>query len=174
MRQKYVGNKRDSKLVVVRNDDTVTIPRGTPLVLQLSSTADDGDGLAVLLPSSTSAALSDVFGYGVATADIPVNGISEAIVSGYVAYALITQLTRSASSAVWPSYASSASAILQIDTLNNAFLMASISQALQNYLPFAVLLDSIAGSSTTSASTSSGPGTVTASIVAHRVFVRML
>lgn len=175
MRIKQVGNKRDSKLAVVQNADTVTIPRGTPLVLTLANTvAAAGDGLSVVLPSTAGASNSNIFGYGVAIESILVNAFSESIVAGYVAYALVTQLTRSASSAVWPSSASLAAyAILQLDILNNAFQIVSVSQAAQNYQPFAVLLDSIS-SVTTQASTSSGPGTVTASIVAHRVFVNFI
>lgn len=180
MRMKQVGNKREILAGVFQNNDTVTISEGMPIAFSFSAASNTlgGDGLyAVSL--ATAGASSYALAYGVALGTVAPNQYGEAIVFGYTGYVLVTVLTRSASSAVWPSTAAiSTGAVLQLDTANNAFSVFSSAHPLTNFQPFAILLDSVA-SATTQASTpaSSSNGTnssATASVVAHRAFVRMI
>lgn len=171
MRINQVGNLRDSVTVNIKNAEaSASIPRGTPVVLVLNAT---DDGLAVVLPSTAGAALSFNARLGVATTGLIANAIGEAIAFGYVAYALITRMTRAASSDSWTSSASTASGIgLGIDTLNNAFLMgASRAGSLVSAADNAWLVDSLASSAASATATSDTRTAITNGV---RVFVRML
>lgn len=174
MRMKQVGNKREILAGVCFNADTVSIAEGMPVAFTFGTGTGTGDGLSVV-SLATSGGTAYAESYGVALGNIGINGYGEAIVFGYCGYVLVTVLTRSASSAVWPSTASiGAGAVLQLDTANNAFSVFSASHALTNFQPFAVLLDQVA-SATTQASTTAGTGSsATASVVAHRALVRMI
>lgn len=175
MRVKLVGNKADGVFLVCKNAEaSASMVRGQVAVYKLGTAAATDDGLAVVLPS-TAGGNTYSMAFGVLTGGLAPNIVGEAQVFGYCAYALVITLTRSASSAVWPSIASSGSgAILQIDTANNCFSVFSASAAQTNFQPFAVLLDSLA-SQTTQASTTAGTGSsATASTAGKRVFVRFL
>jgi hypothetical protein len=174
MRMKQVGNKREIMAGVIQNGDTGTILEGSPVAWTFGSVSTNVDGLSVV-NLATAGASSYAEAYGVALGTIAPNQYGEAIVFGYCGYALVTVLTRSASSAVWPSTAAIATgAILQLDTANNAFSVFSSALAQTNFQPFAVLLDSVL-SATTQASTTAGTGSsATASVVAHRALIRMM
>ncbi len=178
MRMKMVGNKREILAGVFQNNDTVTLSEGMPIAFSFSSVSNAGDGV-YCQALATAGASAYALAYGVALGNVAPNQFGEAIVFGYTGYVLVTVLTRSASSAVWPSTAAiSTGAVLQLDTANNAFSVFSSAHPLTNFQPFAILLDSVA-SATTQASTpaSSSNGTnssATASVVAHRAFVRMI
>src|SRR6266849_2091691 len=154
MRAKYVGNKADRFAVVIRNAEaTASIPRGTPIIAVLNGT---NDGLDVVLPSTAGSALSFNARLGVATDTLTAGQYGESLVYGYVAYALITRMTRAASTDSWTSSASTASGIgLGIDTLNNAFLLgASRAGALVSAADNAFLVDSLASSLASASATS--------------------
>lgn len=171
MRLMQVGNKADIIAVNIKNAEaSATIPRGTPVILVLNAT---DDGLAVVLPSTAGAALSFNARLGVATAAITATQYGEAIAFGYVAYALITRMTRAASSDSWTSSASAASGIgLGIDTLNNAFLLgASRAGSLVSAADNAWLVDSLASSAASATTTADTRTAITNGV---RVFVRML
>lgn len=170
MRIKQVGNKADKTVVVIRNaESTSTIPRGTPVVLVLNGT---NDGLDVVLPATAGNALSGVARYGVATDSILASQYGESIVSGYVAYALITRMTRAATTDSWTSSASVASGIgLGIDTLNNAFVLGASQAATVASLPIAFLVDTLASSAASASATSDARTAITNAV---RAFVKML
>lgn len=180
MRMKTVGNKREILAGVFFNNDTVTINEGEPIAFSFGTATNYSDGLnCQSLTTAGAGAYAEA--YGVALGTVAPNGYGEAIVFGYCGYVLVNVLTRSATSAVWPSTASIQSgAVLQLDTLNNCFSVFSSSHPQTNFQPFAIMLDTIA-SATTQASTLSGtalagPGVVngTASVVAHRALIRMI
>jgi hypothetical protein len=174
MRLKLAGNKADSEIHVVRNDDTVTIQRGQPVCLQLTGVADANDGLDVVLPSTASAGAFG-YAYGVATKNMAVGEFGEVIAYGLARFALVGVLSRSATSANWPAIVSSAAGgVLQLDTVNNMLQLVAAVAPASNYIPFAIMVDSVAAQASQS-SVTSGPGsTQTMSSVGARVFVRML
>ncbi|MGH7239768.1 MAG: hypothetical protein ACREHG_06835 [Candidatus Saccharimonadales bacterium] len=169
MRIKLVGNKRDEIITVIRNGETsASIPRGTPVVLALDKT---DDGLKVVLPATAGAQKSNIYQYGVATANIDSTDYGESMVFGFCEFALIKTLTRSATSAVWGTAASVAGNIpLQIDTAANAFVTQA-SQAGSNFIPGAVLIDDIPAQAS---SATNATDTRTAVTMGLRAFVRML
>ena len=155
MRFAAVGGKAGHILDNVRSHETNTIGRGRPLVLDLNGT---DDGLSVVLPSTAGATKSASFLYGVATADIEYNGLSETLLYGICPFALVTINSRSATSASWASLDSVPPyQLLGLDIDNNAFNIASANTGAGNaYFLFATLLDSIksqAGSATASSDT---------------------
>lgn len=173
MRIKNAGDKGDKVIVNIKNAEvSATIPRGTPVIAILNGT---DDGLAVVLPSTAGNALSFNARLGVATAALAVGQVGESIIYGYVAYALITRMTRAGTSTSdsWSSSASIASGIgLGIDTLNNAFVLgASRAGALVSAADNAWLVDSLPSSTASATSTAD---TRTAITMGARVFVRML
>jgi hypothetical protein len=175
MRFKQVGNKADLLAVVVRNADTNVINPGTPVCLNMNGT---NDGLDVVLPSTGGATKAHAGAFGVAVSPvgpgvqgIPVNGYGEAQIFGVNSGVTLTRQTRSASTVSWNSEASIASYfILQIDTTANGF-STSATQAATAYLPFAVLLQSLASYSSSASATSDTRTAITASV---RAFLRII
>jgi hypothetical protein len=164
-----VGNKADHIRLTIKNEDTVSIPQGTPVSLMLNGT---DDGLAIALPSTNGATKAQSAFLGVTLATHAVNDVGTVISFGIVPYALLTVMTRGASSNSWSSSASVAvGELLAIDTINNAFLLESASLGSNNFLPFAILAGSI---SSYAASASATSDTRTAIVVGVRVFVRAL
>ena|SRR2546430_13475185 len=182
MRTKLVETPRPERYihVVFNAEATAQIPRGTPCILNLSqvpqpATASDSypagyqDGLQVVLPSSSSATLSNYLLYGVALANITAQQLGESQVHGLVNFALINLGTRASSTAAWASAAAIASgALLVVDSTNNGFVTTSALSAGQQH---AILIDSIA-SVASSASTSTD--TRVANLQGYRVFVRQM
>ncbi len=174
MRIKQVGDKPDRIIMFVRNAEaSASIPRGTPLVLNLSTTTNAKDGMDVVLPGTAGDPLSYAARYGVVTDTLAAGANGESILFGMCAYALVTRATRAASSNSWSASASTASGIaLGIDTINNAFTMgASIAGSIATNHVDAVLIDSLAA---VVASATATTDTRTALTVGARVFVRML
>lgn len=158
----------DHIMANIRNDDTVVIPKGSPVILNMNLT---GDGYAVVLPSTAGALKSNALAWGVAQQAIGVNLKDDVYSTGYVPFAVVQYATRSASTASWSSSASIAAlAQLSIDTINNAFATVSASVGTANN-PFAVLLDSIASFA---ASASATTDSRTALTIGARVFVRFI
>lgn len=175
MRIKAVGNKADRVICTVKNAEaTASIPRGTPVVLNVSSTAsNDTDGLTVVLPATAGNPLSYAARFGVITDTTAAGVLGESILFGYCAYALITRATRAASTDSWTSSASIASGVaLGIDTLNNAFLVgASVAGSIATNHIDAVMLDVPASFAASASATSD---TRTAMTAAVRAFIRMM
>lgn len=171
MRAKYAGNLADKIIVTIKNAEaSASIPRGTPVIMVLNAT---DDGLAVVLPATAGAALSFNARLGVTTTTLTAGQTGESIAFGYVQYALVTRMTRAASTDSWTSSAAVASGIgLGIDTLNNAFLMgASRAGSLVSAADNAWLVDSLAASVASASATSDSRTAITNGA---RCFVRML
>ena len=112
MRTKLVETPRPERYihVVFNAEATAQIPRGAPCILNLSqvpqpTTGTDAypagyqDGLQVVLPSSSSATLSNYLLYGVAMANITAQQLGESQVHGLVNFALVNLGTRASSTA---------------------------------------------------------------------------
>lgn len=185
--QQTENNRPDLIFVSVRNGEaTNSLPRGTPLILNLSSTPQPStaseargagyeDGLQVVLPATAGANPSTNFPYGVAVDTILATQLGEAFIFGVCPYALVTRATRAASTDSWTSSASSSLAggfLLNIDTLNNSFkTYASTASLAQQHQGDMVLLDSIASMAASASNTSD---TRTAVVTGYRVFVRLM
>ena len=182
MRAKLIEtNLPDRHIHVIFNNDTATIPAGTPVILNLSatkvpSTSQNGkpagyqDGMAVVLPSTAGATASAILCYGVSLGTLPVNNLGESTVHGMVNYALVTIATRASSTASWSTLAAVAALVLlAIDTVNNAFV--TTTGGVAGNPPDAILVDSIASMA---ASASATTDTRTAIVQGFRVFVRMM
>lgn len=169
MRFKQVGPKADSVMMNVKNGDTVSIPRGTPVALIMNAT---DDGLAVCLPATAGAQKSGTMQMGVCLETLPVGALGDAIVYGIAPYAIITRATRAASSNSWSASAVVTDAwVLALDTLNNAFLPQASSLLTNTFVPAAVLVDTLG---TVSASATATSDTRTALTTSARVFVKMM
>lgn len=171
MRMKSVGNKRDSVFVVIRNaESSASIPAGAPVTLILNGT---NDGVDVVLPSTAGDAKNGAFKYGIATATLLAGAYGEAQVFGYCPYALMTKMTRAATTDSWTSSQSSQSGIaLGWESINNGLVgNASMVGSLGTLGAAAILALSLASS----AASASGTGdTRTAIVVPAAVFVRMM
>jgi hypothetical protein len=188
MRIKLSENPRPEFIIgAVRNSEvSANIPKGTPLILNLSSaaqptTAGDGfqagyeDGLQVVLPGTAGANPSANFLFGVAVDTILNGQLGEAMMYGVIPYALVVRATRAASTNSWSSSASSSLAggfLLAVDTLNNAFsTYASTASLVQPNQWGLVCVDSF---SSVPASASATSDTRTALIQGYRTFVRLM
>lgn len=194
MRFKAVGNKSDLIGVVIRNNDTVQINAGQPIVLSL-----DGNGVDVVFPSTAaSAALTWSCRYGVCLKNVAVGAYGEAQVFGFTNDVTVLLTSRAATNASWSTTNNlSIGQFLTVDTVNNVFITmptslpyitASTQAAASSFLlfdPFAVVgqtLSSIAmpvgtGISSyaiTAGSASSTANTLTALTASMQCFVRMM
>lgn len=154
MRLPTLGAKYQTVIVQVKNEDSVTIPNGTPVAFVFNGT---DDGLAVVLPNTAGAAKATTLFAGVVefagSTGLPVSSVGDAFFFGMVTNAIVELVTRSATSAVWPSYAALAVGDeFAIDTINNAFTDVATG-ASSAFLAFAVN-GSVIASATTQASTS--------------------
>lgn len=185
MRTKLIeSNKPEKYIHSVRNADTspaaLTIPTGTPLILNLSATpqppvytnglpAGWEDGLQVILPSSSNAANSAEFYYGVATGPIIVQQLGETLVHGVVPAAFL-RTTRASSNVAWTAVPSSAGfgQVLTIDTVNNVCMPAG---TVTYPATFGTMLDNFPAMAS---SASSPTDTRTAITQLLRIFVRQM
>lgn len=168
MRIRPVGKGPDHVLDVIKSAEaSATIPAGTPVSLVLNGT---DDGWAVVLPSTAGAALANSAFYGVATAALTPGNIGESITFGIVPYAILAASTRAATSDSFSTASFATGNLLCLDTINNAFKLASASLGSNNFLPFALMAQSL----TVSGSATATSLTLTVNTVAVRVFVRML
>lgn len=184
MRTKLIESNKPEKIIhSVRNADTSagaqTIPAGSPLVLNLSSTPQPTtyqqglqpgweDGLQVVLPSTAGAANEGLFFYGIATGPIVAQALGECMVHG-VAMAAMVRGTRASSNVSWASSASVSNALNfgSVDTVNNA-----IGTATSNANAGGVYMIVLDNFGTAAGSASSPTDTRTAATILGRVFVR--
>jgi hypothetical protein len=180
MRIPSLGAKYQTVIAQVKNADTVVIPNGTPVCFVFNGT---DDGLAVVLPNTGGAAKATTLFAGVveftgtsAGTGLPVGSIGDAFLWGMVTNARLLLVTRSATSAVWPSYAAvNIGDALEIDTVNNVFTDQGAG-AQSAYQPLAALGFSLASATTQASTTSSGSlsafNAATALTVSGKVLVR--
>lgn len=106
MRFPTLGDKANFISANVRNDESsATIQPGQPVILAVDGTED---GLAVVLPTSATAARIGAFNFGVATMMIAPATIGEVQLNGMYGRAAIVLQTRAASTDTWASYAAGA------------------------------------------------------------------
>lgn len=158
----------DHILASVKNAETIAIPRGTPVILNVNGT---NDGFDVVLPSTAGASKANALAWGVSLQSIPAGARDDVFSTGYVPYALVQYATRGATSNSWTSSASIAAlAVLTIDTVNNAYNTAAATVG-SGVSPYAVLLDSIASFAASATATTD---TRTALTTGVRVFIRYI
>ncbi len=171
MRINTVGNKADTMCLVVRNADTVTIPLGTPVCLNMNGT---NDGLDVVLPATGGAIKAHAFAYGVVinNGGVPVNGYGETQIFGVCNDVILVQQTRAASTVSWNYQATiPAYDILNIATAGNGMTDAGSSQAATQYLPFAILAASVASFASSTSQTSDTRTAITTMV---KAFLRII
>lgn len=168
MKFQTLGDKANFSDIKVRNDETVSIPQGTPVAYTMDGTED---GLAVVVPS-TSNLKSTTFFAGVLLEDLGTDVPKLANARAYgVCDAIIRLATRAATSDSYSTYASQAVGVrLAIDTLNDAFITQATSGSAVN-LPLGALAETIASQAGTATSTDE-TGTVKTTLA--KVFIRAL
>jgi hypothetical protein len=163
------GNTADRAFINGKNVESSAIAKGVPVILR-ASTSDDG--LAVVLPSTAGAAKTLSLFYGVTSDIMNAGDYGDLCAFGVCPYVLVARATRAASSDSWTSSASIASyAALNIDTVNNKFGVFSASAGASAFIPFAILLDSIASFAASATATTDSRTVLTTSV---RAFLRML
>lgn len=166
MRLKAAGDKPDTAIVVVRNNNGSAIRKGSPVVLNMNAT---DDGLSVLAANSSAAKTSGLL-FGVAVGDMNDGDTGEAQVFGFCRSLTLTRATRGASTDSWASQASIAALNwLTVETVAGNF--ASLASSAATYVPFAVLGESLASYASSASATSDTRTAITASA---KGFVRML
>lgn len=179
MRLPTLGAKYQTSIVQVKNADTVVLPNGTPVCFVYNGT---DDGLAVVLPNTGGAAKATTLFAGVVefsgSTSLAVGSVGDAFFFGMVTNARVLIVTRSATSANWPSYPALAIGdALGIDTVNNAFTdLATGAQSA--YSPFAVQAFTVASATTQNSTVTTGSlGSFTAStalILTGKVHLRAM
>lgn len=169
MRMKQVGNKADIMAVVIRNAEaSATIPLGTPVVLSSNGT---NDGLDVVLPSTAGASKMHSLAYGVTIGAVASGGYGEAQIFGMHGSVVLTRQTRPTSTDTWNSNASLASYILlNVESVANGFATGA-TLASTNFLPFAVLAQSLASYASSASSTADTRTAITAAV---KAFLRII
>lgn len=149
MRIKQNGPLGDKIICVAKNAEaSATIPLGTPVALAFNGT---DDGLAVVLPSSSSAAKLNAFRFGVAVRDIAAGTVGEVQTYGLCNKVLLALQTRAGTSG-GSSFASvdtvAQGVLLSINSVGNVFstmaqtvaAASSDNQTLSNFDPGRIAL----------------------------------
>lgn len=111
------GGKPEDVTHVVKNAENVTIRAGVPVVYAFNGT---DDGLAVVLPSSSTATNVTQLTAGLVVKDISPGKLGEVQVYGFFRKGLIARATRAATNGNWGSMASlNLGSALGIDTTLN-------------------------------------------------------
>jgi len=95
--------KAEDIVHAVKNAELVTIPAGTPVVYAFNGT---DDGLAVILPSSSTAAKIGAFAAGITVKAIEPGRLGEVQVYGFNRKTLLARATRANSTSDWPTMGS--------------------------------------------------------------------
>ena len=168
MRAKYVGNKGDKVFMICKNEDTVSIPVGSPVCLALNAT---DDGLAVILPSTT-ASLAHGGLFGVTTKTLAVNDYGEVQVFGFCQEIILLTGTRATSTDSFSTQSGAVGIALNVDTVNNVFSTSGGTQAKTAFLPWGILAQSFTQAGI--ASTTGTFTTVTAITQYVKAFLRIM
>lgn len=167
------SGKAEDLVHVVKNAETVTIPTGTPVVYAFNGT---DDGLAVILPSSSTAAKIAVFQAGVAVHDILPGRMENVQVYGFNRKSLFVRGTRAASTAAWASAAAiSIGEVMSINSALNGFSNAGALPGSNQFLAQVVAAEAVA-SGTTLASSDNGFNAASATVYLQPVktFLRFM
>jgi hypothetical protein len=178
MRIPLLGVKPQTIANTGKNEDSVALLVGSPVVLVFNGT---DDGTALVSPNTAAAQKATSLFAGVSPAGAPVNGIFSYVSNGLVSNARLTVATRAATTAAWASYAAiNAGDQLNMDTANNAFAyFAAGSAATNSNSPFAVCAQAVASNASsasngTSAGTLAYSSTATSVVVNVKCFVRSM
>ena len=134
------GGKAEDIIHVVKNAESIKIPTGTPVVYAMNGT---DDGLAVILPASSSAAKLAAFMAGVTIHDIEPGKMENIQVYGFNRRTNVVRGTRAASTDSWPAGpALSIGAVLTVNSTANGFDQgATIAATAANIQPVAVVAE---------------------------------
>lgn len=179
MRIKTVGNRGDSIILVAKSAEaSATIPAGTPVALAMNGTED---GLAVVLPSSSSAAKINTFRFGVAIRDIAAGSVGEVCSFGVcnVRLSLQTRANTSGGSSFSTADTVALGQYLTVNSAANCFstlaqsvaAASSDAQTLSNYVPLVAIGQSLASAAGIATSTSETRTAVTQLV---KAFLRMM
>lgn len=171
MRIKTIGNKGDSALIVVRNADTASMPIGTPVIFAMNGT---NDGLDVVLPATAGASKVQAMLCGIIATPggVAVNTTGEVVAYGLHTATVLTRQTRSASTVSWASEASIASYVqLQPETVANGMQTVGGTVAASAFIPYGILVQSLASYSSSASSTADTRTAITAAV---RAFFRIM
>jgi len=168
MREQTLGDKPNFKDLRARNDETVSIPAGTPVAYKIDGTED---GLAVIKPSS-SAAKNTTFFAGVLLETLGTAVPKLANMRAYgIVDAVVRLATRGVTSDSWTSLASQAIALrVVVDTINDCFLT-SASAGSAAALPLGGLAETIASQAASATATGL---TLTVKTTLAKVFIRAM
>ena len=167
------GSGRPEDIVhAVKNAEAVTISAGSPVIYQMNGT---DDGLAVILPSSSTAAKVSGFAAGVLAKTLSPGQLGDVQVYGFNRKTLIARGTRANSTAAWPTMASLVIGdVLSIDTVLNGFV-SSAAGANSAYQAYAVAAEAIAsGSGFVSSNNGGNPASATVYYQAVKTFLRFM
>jgi len=162
--------KSEGIVHAVKNAELVTIPGGTPVVFAMAGNVDDG--LAVVLPSSSTAAKIGAFGAGITVNNIPAGKLGEVQVYGFNRKTLVGRATRANSTSDWPTMASIAlAATLGMDSTLNACSPAGVA-VVDGAIYAAEAL--AAGPTLGSSNPGAGPASGTVFLQAVKTFLRFM
>lgn len=164
-------SRSNTGTINVKNADTVSIAKLTPVVFDMSGT---DDGFAIVRASTTDLKHSQGCIAGVLLQDLAIGAVGACAVKGIVDNVPYLVRTRASSSGTDSWATQSAIAIGQpfgIDTVNNVLVTMAASTNHVAHLPYiaaAETIDTIAGSATSTANTS------TYSTAGLKVFLRLM
>lgn len=164
-------NRPDVASINVRNGDTVSIARLTPVVFEMSSTAD---GFDVVRPSATSALQTQGCFAGILLQDLAVNQVGACMVRGIIDEVPYLVHTRAGTSGTSSWVTESAIAIGQpfcIDTVNNVLVTAGGSTNHVAHIPYIAAAEAIASNSGSATSTANS---LTYSTAGIKVYLRLM
>lgn len=165
------GRPMSAGTIPVKNTDTVSIAKGTPVVFKMSGTRD---GFDVVKPSNSGAALQAAALFaGILCQDLAIGAIGAAAVKGVVDNVPYTIRTRAGTTGTdtWATEAAlSIGQAMSLNTANNNLETASAAQD-EQVLPaicVAETVETVAGSATSTANT------LTYSTGTVKVFLRLM
>jgi hypothetical protein len=154
------------------NEDTVTMPNGTPVALVMNGT---DDGFGIVLPSTAGAQKSQSLFVGVVDAPSSASATSggiasnfggDVIIGGLARNALIVMQTRASSSNNWATYSAISSGdALSVNTVVNAFSLFTQGSALTGLqYPNIVACQTVASGASSASAASDTRTAITAAI----------
>jgi hypothetical protein len=172
MNQPLINQSRPEQgSINVRNGDTVSIAKRTPVVFAMSGT---DDGFTVVRPSTTSLLQSQGCIAGILLQDLPVGSVGACMVKGIIDEVPYLVHTRAGTSGTSSWVTESAIAIGQpmgIDTVNNVLVTMAASTNHVAHLPYIAAAEVIASNAGSATSTANS---LTYSTAGIKVFLRLM
>lgn len=164
------GRPMSPVTIPVKNADTVSIAKGTPVVFSMSGTRD---GFDIVKPSNSNALQSAALLAGILCQDLAIGAIGAAAVRGPVddvPYMIRTRAGTTGTDSWATEAAISIGQALSLDTVNNAFETASAAQA-EQVVPAICAAETVA---TVAGSATSTANALTVSTGTLKVFLRLM